>query len=199
MTPAIPVLSTTEHQAQAVFRVLLDCMARPGRGSPLPSALADGSDDDDLLAVLESLVDHETSYWVCPGLADRIEPTLVHRTRARRASLPEAEFVIADRAGLSSAIAGANIGTIECPDEGATVIAPCISLADGPVVLAISGPGVADTANLRVAGISAHDFEALVERNADFPLGLDLILVSWDGTVACLPRSSRICVSVRRR
>ncbi len=199
MTLEIPVLSTTEHQAQSVFRVLLDCMARPGSGSRLPSVLSDGSDDDYMLHVLESLVDHETSYWVCPGLSERIEPRLVHRTRSRRASLPEAEFVIADRAGLSSAIAGANIGTIEYPDEGATLITTCTSLADGPVVLAISGPGVPDTARLRVAGISAQDFEALVERNADFPLGLDLILVSWDGTVACLPRSSGICVSVRRR
>ncbi len=36
MTLEIPVLSTTEHQAQAVFRVLLDYRRGPAEGAVCP-------------------------------------------------------------------------------------------------------------------------------------------------------------------
>lgn len=197
MISEVPVFSPFEHQAQAVFRVLLDCMARPGKVGQLPATHPDASDDDNLLTLLGSLVDQEVAVWVCPGLSERIGQTLFSRTRARQAHLSQARYVVADRAGLHTAIAGANTGTIEYPDEGATVVATCVSLLDGPVQLTMSGPGVADTVELRVAGIPACDFGALAERNSDFPLGLDLILVSWEGMVACIPRSTQIRVAVK--
>lgn len=196
MISEVPVLSPIERQAQAVFRVLLDCMAGPGKVSQLPVAHPIASDDENLLAVLESLVDQEVAVWVCPGLSERIGQTLLSRTRVRQAHLSQADYVVADRAGLPAAISGARIGSIEYPDEGATLIISCNSLADGPVELTLSGPGVSGTAQLRVAGVPGGDFQALAERNSDFPLGLDLTLVSWDGMVACIPRSTQIRVAV---
>ena len=196
MIPEVPVLSRIEHQAQDVFRVLLDCMAQPGKVGQLQLENSDSGDDDKILAVLESLVDQEVAVWVCPGLSERIGQTLLSRTRVRQAHLSQADYVVADRAGLPAAISGARIGSIEYPDEGATLIISCNSLADGPVELTLSRPGVSGTAQLRVAGVPGGDFQALAERNADFPLGLDLTLVSWDGMVACIPRSTQIRVAV---
>lgn len=196
MISEVPVLCPIEHQAQDVFRVLLDCMAQPGKVGQLPVTHPDASDDDNLIAVLESLVDPEVAVWVCPGLAERIGQILFSRTRVRQAQLSQADYLAADRAGLPAAISGARVGTIEYPDEGATLIVSCNSLADGPVELTLSGPGVSGTGQLRVAGVPGGEFQALAERNSDFPLGLDLILVSWDGMVACIPRSTQIRVAV---
>ncbi|MFC7583667.1 phosphonate C-P lyase system protein PhnH [Nonomuraea antimicrobica] len=68
-----------------------------------------------------------------------------------------------------------------------------LSGAEGPeTVLTLSGPGVPGTRRLRVAGLHRDVFAALAAANAAFPAGIDTFLVARDGTVAGLPRSTRI-------
>ncbi|WP_165977946.1 phosphonate C-P lyase system protein PhnH [Nonomuraea diastatica] len=60
------------------------------------------------------------------------------------------------------------------------------------VVLVLRGPGVPGVRRVRVTGLPAGVFAALAEANADFPAGVDTFLVAQDGTIAGLPRSTRI-------
>jgi alpha-D-ribose 1-methylphosphonate 5-triphosphate synthase subunit PhnH len=45
---------------------------------------------------------------------------------------------------------------------------------------------------MAVAGMDTALFEALVTINAEFPLGIDLVLTDPTGRIACIPRSSRV-------
>ncbi|MGP4097489.1 phosphonate C-P lyase system protein PhnH [Nonomuraea sp. KM90] len=76
---------------------------------------------------------------------------------------------------------------------GPQVPGPQVPGAEGPgVVLVLSGPGVPGTRRLRVTGLAREVFAALAAANAGFPAGVDTFLVAADGTVAGLPRSTRI-------
>lgn len=195
MTGNTPVLSGAALRSQAVFRVVLDSMARPGKVNSLPTMESDGPYGG-ILAVLESLVDHEVTYWVSAALEEVIVPALETRTRGRKSSTWKADFVVADGDGAFQAIVSANAGTIEYPDKGATIVIMCQSLSEGPVRLCLEGPGVDGSRALSVASVPWDAFQALMERNQDFPLGLDTVLVSTDGAIACIPRSSRISQAV---
>jgi alpha-D-ribose 1-methylphosphonate 5-triphosphate synthase subunit PhnH len=58
--------------------------------------------------------------------------------------------------------------------------------------LAVSGPGIRETARIEVDGFSAEARKVFAERNAAPPLGLDLVLVAPDGSVVSLGRYTRI-------
>ena len=187
-----PALSESARKSQQTFRAVLDSMARPAKVNRLPVAGPRGGAWDGILSVAECLLDHEVSYWVSPGLEGGVEPELGRATRSRKAALGEARFLLARGTEAARCIAAASIGSIEYPDEGATLLVACDSLSQGPVQLRLSGPGVPGFRCLNVAGAPAGVFRALTERNRDFPLGVDLALVSTDCAVACLPRSCSI-------
>ncbi len=192
MSAGTPVLSASARQDQAVFRALLDAMARPGKVNPLPAQASGAGAAPGILAVMTCLVDHQAAYWISPALGEEVERALSYRTTARRVQAADAGFVAVDGPGAVHAVSRASVGTIEYPDEGATVIISCDSLTRGPVRLTLYGPGVCGAGTLRVAGVPVEAFRTVSRRNRDFPLGIDLILVAADNSAACIPRSNRI-------
>lgn len=190
MTP-VPTLSITARQEQATFRALLDCMARPGKIAALVERRPEDGPWAAALAVLASLLDHETS--VALLAADQTpREQLLRRTGSRVAEPEAADFILADAGGALAAVQRAGHGTLEDPHVSGTVVLRCRSLGDGPLTLTLAGPGVDGTATLRLDGIDRVLFDTLAERNALFPLGVDLILTDEAGRVACLPRSTRL-------
>jgi len=187
--------------SQATFRTVLLAMARPGSigrvaaadpGCPLPVCRV-------LAAVARTLLDHEVAFAVVTGKASgddgaaELAAYLAETTGARQEPVAAADYVLLlgqPPGGLPAAL---RRGRPAHPDEGATLIAVVPSLgpsAEGAAV-ALAGPGVAPGARLDLAGRSAGDVAALAEVNGEPPLGIDLILATPDGEVACLPRSTR--------
>jgi alpha-D-ribose 1-methylphosphonate 5-triphosphate synthase subunit PhnH len=146
------------------------------------------------VSAIEALVDHEVTFCVVPERTE-LSDIVLRQTGSRLATLENADYVLCDGASLSEVLRRSKDGTLEYPDRGATVI--CLvqgvsaSEAAGLPVL-LRGPGIKDTTCVWVDGIDAAACAAFAERNADVPLGADIVFVSRSGAVSCLTRYTRI-------
>jgi alpha-D-ribose 1-methylphosphonate 5-triphosphate synthase subunit PhnH len=183
------------HDAQAVFRAVLDAMARPGTIHPVTDAHGGAPYEATAAAVMAMLADHETTVWLDAPLAARPEVAdhLRFTTGTRIVAEPiAATFALVSDPATMPPLAAFASGTPEYPDRSTTLVLMVARLgADGADALTLAGPGIPHTAALAVAPQPADLAAQLVANRARFPMGVDLILVA-PGEVAALPRSVRI-------
>jgi alpha-D-ribose 1-methylphosphonate 5-triphosphate synthase subunit PhnH len=169
---------------QRVFRRLLDCFACPGR-----IASSGDSDRAALVTLLATLLDGETS------LADphRLIATADWpKLQARRDSAESAAFVVAD--GTRAPDFSPQLGTLESPERGATVVLTVTALGEGQP-LRLSGAGIDGYSELAVSGWHPDWIDARADWVAAFPLGVDVILCNG-ARFAALPRTTHIEMEV---
>jgi alpha-D-ribose 1-methylphosphonate 5-triphosphate synthase subunit PhnH len=189
------------HDLQRVFRKILAATASPG-GIVELAREAELLDlelpiNKGVLLVALALLDAETSFFAASansayqaGAASPSE-AISHLTYAKAAYPDEADFVfVLGREGAAEAIAAAKAGTLVDPHLGATLIVEVDSLDEGGG-LELTGPGIESSARLGV--LPSPDWTAAREaKNAEFPLGVDLILVDSKYRLTSLPRTTRI-------
>ena len=83
-------------------------------------------------------------------------------------------------------------GYLEEPERSATVVVRVDAIGSGALRASLSGPGIESVQPLSVDGLDVAALHALIERNAVYPTGIDIVLVDPQGRIACLPRSTRI-------
>jgi alpha-D-ribose 1-methylphosphonate 5-triphosphate synthase subunit PhnH len=177
---------------QLAFRAVMDAMARPGtihqigRHLAPPPGLMPGA-----AAAVLALCDFETKLWLSASLRAEAEPYLRFHTDAPLTEKPDqAAFALLDLGADGLRLADFAQGAPEYPDRSTTIMVQTPSMTTGAALL-VSGPGIAATAELRIAGLP-DDFAAQWAANrAGFPLGVDLLFVSCQELVA-LPRSARL-------
>ncbi len=170
------------RDSQAVFRSVMDAMARPGRvhrvNGPAVPNLAQAT-----AAVLLTLVDGETPLWLDDGVASAWEWVAFH-CGARRAETGAAQFAVVSG---SAALERFSAGSDEEPEGSATVILQVETLGTGEP-LRLSGPGLAGEEVLEVTGLP-EEFAGFWQTNRRlFPRGIDVILCAGD-SLAALPRT----------
>ena len=159
---------------QAVFRALMDALARPGTVKPLvPAAAAPSPLTAAAAAVALAMLDYETPVWLDAPLAQspQVADWIRLHAGARVTSDPrQAAFAFIADAVHAPAFDSFSLGTPEYPDRSAT------------------GPGIQDVRSFSAQPLPS-DFHARLAANRTlFPRGIDLILVS-PNAVAALPRS----------
>lgn len=164
---------------QQAFRALLDAFAYPGRVVQLAPAPALA-----LPLVLATLIDAGTTLADPAGLVDGDE---LRRLGARTTAPEEAQFVVVP--GTQPPGWSPRLGTLENPEQGATVIV-AVEALDAGAAWTLSGPGINGQAQLRVSGLDPLWWSLRTGWNASFPMGVDLLLVSRQHVVA-LPRTTR--------
>ncbi|THF59243.1 phosphonate C-P lyase system protein PhnH [Pseudothauera rhizosphaerae] len=191
-------LGDAVHHGQAVFRCVLEAMARPGRLQRLPADVAGALGHPPgwspaLAATLLTLLDAETALWLSPALRDGVAPAwLRFHTGTRIVDAPGAADFAAARADEVDASIWTVLkpGSDEAPHTGATLLlqVDCLSDAAG---LRLQGPGIEHEHRLDAAGLDSAFWQARIAQQADFPCGVDLLLCC-DDRVAGLPRSTRV-------
>lgn len=192
------------EESQAVFRALLDALARPGRPTRLPAA-AVGRAPSPIVALL-ALADIEVGVAVTPDGAGWAA-ALTTATGAPVRPASEADWVAFLVPPSPAEVAELDRGSALAPERGTRLVVAVESIAPGaspandapgdePIVVTVSGPGVPDTVAVTVGGVDPSLFEALAAANAEFPAGLDTWLVTADGAVVGLPRSSHVAVTI---
>lgn len=172
------------HDAAHAFRSLLEAMARPGTDHrlsgvtpPAPLSVAAG-------AVVLTLCDADTPIHLagaadCAGVRDWI----AFHTGAPIAGPAQCLFALGTWAALAP-LDAYRVGTPEYPDRSATLIVE--RTGSDRVEATLRGPGIRDTACLRLPEIAA--FRA---NHAAYPLGLDFMFTSGD-RVTALPRATAV-------
>lgn len=180
--------------AQAIFRAVMDAMARPGT---IQSAKAETQPPRPLspaaAAVALTLCDNDTPLWLDPALkhTQAVASWLGFHTGAPLADTPpDAHFaVVADPASLI-ALENFAQGTQEYPDRSTTLILQVASLSAGNTLI-FEGPGINGCMTCAPASLPRHFVEQWKQNRARFPRGVDLVLAAPEG-IACLPRTTRI-------
>lgn len=185
-----PGLHDPVQGAQQAFRAALQALSRPGRiqqigraidGLPLNAALAH---------LLLALTDEDTPVWWQQPDASLAHWLQFHTGARSTGDCAAAAFAVItqpDRMPPLSAFAG---GSIEAPEQSATLLVEVESLHRGPVLHAV-GPGIRDAASLCIAGLAGDFWSQWNGNHARFPQGVDLLFTCGDEVLG-LPRSSRV-------
>ncbi len=180
-------------ESQAVFDVLLRCLAEPGSIRQLPEAC---------LAVPVS-----PCAWLPLALADvgirasvPDDPALEHLLHrvvgVDITPATDAEFVVLPEIARGR-LEGLRTGSALAPELGARVAVAVEQLSSSPDggpggrTLRLTGPGVDGSRTLTVVGLP-DDAETNLGRRADHPAGLDVWLVTPTGDVVGVPRTTHI-------
>lgn len=171
-------------QAAAVFRAVLQAMARPGRietvrgaAPPAPCSAAAG-------AALLTLVDATTPLHLAGAHdCDAVRDWVRFHTGAPLVGRGDAAFALGTWDALAP-LTGYPLGTPEYPDRSATLIVELPALSATGARL--TGPGIRDTARLSLPYPAAF-----AANSARFPLGLDFILCAGD-RLGAMPRTTRV-------
>ena len=173
---------------QQIFRGLLDAFSYPGRISTCA-----GRSTPAWLATLSALVDGETT------LADpqqMLSAEWWQKLEARRAPQEMAAFILLKGRHAPELIP--NIGTLEAPETGATLLLRVNSLHSdltGDVRLGLSGPGIRQQVSMSVSGLHPAWITSRNEWVAAFPLGVEMVLCDAHNYMA-LPRTTQIVMGV---
>ncbi len=196
----------------AVFRVLLDAAARPGKPVALREDLAKKLPGP-MLAVL-ALIDLDHRFIVLGDddgdALGRWTPLISAATDARPAgSLRDADVVIARRAPTPQEVGALRTGDAEAPESSARLFVACrsVSTMRGVVAgnheatdvattrFAVVGPGAPTPRWLEVVGVAPEVIAAVAAANRSFPIGIDVWFLDQSGTVVGVPRSSQVTLA----
>jgi alpha-D-ribose 1-methylphosphonate 5-triphosphate synthase subunit PhnH len=186
-----PGFSDPVLASQAVFRTVMEAMARPGLIATVDTEVAPPAPLGIAVASLAlTLLDFETPVWLDPGLARASDIAgwfKFHTGASITADPGAAAFAfIADPADMP-AFDRFCLGTVEYPDRSTTLVLQVDEFGNGQQLL-LRGPGIPGARSFSAQPLP-EDFPARLVANRElFPRGVDLILVSKDA-VAALPRS----------
>jgi alpha-D-ribose 1-methylphosphonate 5-triphosphate synthase subunit PhnH len=187
-----PAFDDPALASQAVFRTVMEAIARPGLPRPLASTLAPPPPlRATAAAVALTLLDYETPFWLDQELAsaDEVAAWLKFHTGAPQTA-DSAQAAFAFVAGAMPAFDAFSPGSLEYPDCSTTLVVQVKSFNQGDALL-LSGPGIAGPRRFSAQPLPP-DFRARLVANREmFPRGVDLILLS-ETEVAALPRSVRV-------
>jgi alpha-D-ribose 1-methylphosphonate 5-triphosphate synthase subunit PhnH len=186
-------LSEPVHDAQRIFRAVLDAMSRPARPLRLDDRYAGldgfaGVVPKSLAAALLSLTDFETPVWLEPTLRPGLEPLLRFHAGAALTTDPQgATFAVASATALPPLDAFA-WGSAEYPDRSTTLLIVVEGFAGGESYI-VTGPGIASPFPFAPLGLPPSFWRQRREMQAEFPCGVDCLLFDRD-SVAALPRTT---------
>lgn len=187
MNALSPGFADPVRDSQAVFRAVMNAMARPGRIHRVTApATPPVSLDRATSAVLLTLIDGETPLWM-----DKAASAAWHWVAFHCGASPgdpaTAPFAVATG---PVALDDFDVGSDEEPERSATLILQVTALGSGER-LRLSGPGLDGGEWLEVTGLPAGFQLAWDANGRRFPRGVDVILCAGDD-MAALPRTVMI-------
>ncbi|SIR29200.1 alpha-D-ribose 1-methylphosphonate 5-triphosphate synthase subunit PhnH [Rhizobium sp. RU20A] len=180
-------------QSQAVFRALMDAMARPGRiqtlddsvDPPAPFSRAMG-------AVALTLLDADTAVWLTPAARASVVPSWISFHSGARVTEDKAaaQFAFVEAGQSLPPLSSFALGTQDYPDRSTTLVVELPALGGGAPLLA-RGPGIETTQTIAPSGLPPIFTTLWRDNRALFPRGVDLILTAGSDLL-CLPRSTSL-------
>lgn len=186
-------------ESQAVFKVALDAIARPGSIERLPESITRRLPS--VLAPLLVLADVETRVHVIDTTTFVWEEAVTSATGARTSSVVDADLIAVPfeaRDQLASVFALASPGTAFSPESGTRVTIGVDDIRENGagslagVQLVLRGPGIDGERAVCIDGVTEGDVESWKRTNSRFPAGIDVWFTTDSGRVLGIPRSTHV-------
>jgi alpha-D-ribose 1-methylphosphonate 5-triphosphate synthase subunit PhnH len=193
-----PGFADPVHDTQAVFRTLLDTLARPGTIRTLAGVLPDSATADAArpaaahaaYAALLTLCDFSTPVWLAQHDA-QLAAALRFHTGAPLVDTPQrAAFAYLHDAHALPALERFALGADDAPETSATLLIRVDALQGG-APLTLRGPGIEHTQNIAPVGLPERFWRERAELAPLFPCGIDCYFVCGDDVLG-LPRTTQV-------
>lgn len=186
------------HDIQRAYRKVLDSMSRPGKIISIGDqadkiSLEAGCLPATLLLVL-MLFDTEIKFNVCSPQKAEMAKLINQLTYAKASEENKADFILilndAHKDEAERALKLANKGDLLNPHKSATVIVEAEAIGRGSI-FTLTGPGIAKERQIKINTLE-NLFEIRNEKNAEYPLGIDLIMTDSENDVVSIPRTTQV-------
>lgn len=184
--PGITALHPVD--SQQIFRAVLAALAEPGSPMDLPET---GAVPPALLPVL-ALADLSTGVCVLEDPEQRWSEAVATATSAPLWPAEMARLVAALRPVTTDEVRSLCRGSAHAPEDGATVTIGVRDVAGGPRRWRLSGPGIDGHAVLAPVGLPDGFLAARADAVGGYPAGVDVLLVTDDGRIVGMPRTTTI-------
>lgn len=190
------IFDTQQH-----YRLILDSMARPGKISIFPALDLDypaGINRASILIAM-ALLNTDVSFTALGEFEGAIADYIALHTSAVKVPAEITDFVFIPQNFNADFINSLKVGTLTYPEESATIIADANGISSAPfpgaMELTLKGPGINGTTVIYVAGLNPEILDELKMQNAEFPLGIDLMVTDAEANLICIPRSTSVVIS----
>jgi alpha-D-ribose 1-methylphosphonate 5-triphosphate synthase subunit PhnH len=186
--------------AQKSFRLLLDAFSHPGTIYSFdhfefnqPNELYKSN-----VIIALSLFDNNISFHASSSYNLNVENYLHLNASAKIENIETADYVFLNgQNDISNLIDQCKIGDLLYPEKNATIILAVNTISNDKIQqfdcqINLSGPGIQTTKNLYIKGLNLANLETIKSLNAEFPLGVDLILTDAFEKITVIPRSIQI-------
>lgn len=165
------------------FRQSLGALARPGSSQTILPLF-----DSGLLAMASVFLYAEVSHHYKGELDFELVRALCG---SKHVAKEEGDYLFFDQPDKEYLL-DAKVGSPESPELNATLVFSCQGAAEtaGTKVM-LTGPGINGSRETELP-LSRSFLAALNEKNEDFPMGLDLFLITDNTTILGLPRTTHI-------
>ncbi|MCM3785198.1 phosphonate C-P lyase system protein PhnH [Neobacillus mesonae] len=186
------------HDIQQAYRKVVDALSRPGKIQNLADVACKTEHRSDCysvtLVLARMLLDTEVSFKVVGENEEELTQYISNLTYAKRAEAHEADYLFITHTShfdsLSQTLKLAKIGELNDPHLSATLIVELPSL-DGGERRVLRGPGIEQHELCEIQAAGKWDI-VRSERNAEYPLGVDLIFADTSHRLLALPRTTQI-------
>jgi alpha-D-ribose 1-methylphosphonate 5-triphosphate synthase subunit PhnH len=185
--------------AQQHFRIILDCVSRPGKLGFLPDILtySPGPINNASLLIGFALLNADVTFFT---REEEVAAYLALNTGSCISNVKKADFIFIGGEDEFTFLDEIKIGSLSYPEESATLIIDVEEIAGyyltNAVSITLKGPGVKTEKSVFIRGISISLLEKVKEKNAEFPLGTDMIITDKKNVVVCIPRSNQFIVGL---
>ncbi|THB65996.1 MAG: phosphonate C-P lyase system protein PhnH [Spirochaetaceae bacterium] len=184
------------HSTQQIFRKLVNAFSFPGSKLSISNEVS-GIEiktlvSKPIIGLLLTILDSEVSFHISGEQLDLAvaEQQISQLTGARNVQLEEANFcILLSSNSMVADWSSIPEGNLEEPHLGATII---IETEWASREWEISGPGIQSSKKVDLGKQSDQWIPLRNEKNREFPLGVDVILVGKEGDIVALPRTTVI-------
>ncbi len=195
----VPGFNDPVHDAQRVFRALLEALSRPGSIVAIDAALPNNHAMRDGLmcrvplaafASLLALTDYSTLVFLESDSALFGDALRFHASAPLTRDWHGVSIVYIDDATNMPSLKGFSLGEPEAPETSATLFIRVPSLTEGES-LVWRGPGIQDHRVMMIAGLPAAFWQERASLASHFPRGIDCYFVAG-GSLVGLPRTTHV-------
>jgi alpha-D-ribose 1-methylphosphonate 5-triphosphate synthase subunit PhnH len=182
--------------AQVHFRLILDSMARPGKVNNFGKIAIQSVNDLHPASALVAfaLLNREVTFYTNKNNNPEITEYFIVNTNSKPVEINNADFVFINGTDDGKILLETNTGILEYPEKSATIIIDVDNIYDVPRdqthEIILKGPGVNNEKRVYIRNISNDILQSLKEQNAEYPLGIDVILTDSEGNIMCIPRTN---------
>ncbi len=189
-----PAFADPVHEAQTVFRQLLEAISHPGTiVSAATTAEQPGAMGEAMTALALTLLDNDTRVWLDTTLAESASVAdylRFHCSCPVVESPGEADFALIGSVGTLPRQERFYPGNAQNPDPRATILIEMPQLTGGHTTV-LSGPGIAATRDFDPVGLPDWFWSAWAVNRGAFPMGVDLVF-TCGAELCALPRSTSV-------